>query len=341
MTNKFGILPSGDVAHLYTISSGDYEARFTDLGATWVAFLAPDRLGKREDVVLGYDSAQDYVKNDGCLGAVVGRSANRIGGAQFMLDGVKVQLEPNEGHNNLHSGPNYWYHRLWTVEQQGENTITFGLDTPDGDQGYSGGGHVSVTYTLDGGSLTVCYKGEFDRKTVFNPTQHVYLNLAGHSKSKAALEQQLMVGADHFTPVNHESIPVGTVAPVEGTALDFRTPRVIGHGLENDPLLAPQKGVDHNFVLNRPVLDAVAAKLCDLSSGRTVTVYTDCPGIQVYTANFLNHRGKDGVQYCPNSGVCLETQFFPNSVNVPQWCQSLVEPGKTVVRTTRFVFSVE
>ncbi len=340
MVKKFGNLPTTGETHLYTIHSGPYQASFTDLGATWVSFLAPDWEGKLADVVLGFDSAGEYVANSGHLGAVVGRYANRIGGAAFTLGGERVLLSANEGRNNLHSGPDYWGQRRWQVEHHTADSITFGLFSPHADQGFPGGGRVLVTYALSGGSLTVTYQARFDRDTVFNPTQHAYFNLAGQDQPERAMEQSLTVHAARYTPVDGENIPTGQLLPVAGTALDFTRPRVLGKGLENEPLLQPQRGLDHNFVLDCPGLDCPAAELrCDWS-GRRLTVFTDCPGLQVYTANYLEAVGKAGVRYMPNAGVCLETQFFPNSVNVPHWPQCAVRAGEEVVRRSRFVFDV-
>lgn len=341
MVKKFGNLPTIGETHLYTIHSGTYQARFTDLGATWVSFLAPDRSGQLADVILGFDSAQAYVRSSGHLGAVVGRHANRTRGAVFVLDGKEVRLQANEGGNNLHSGPDYWHLRRWSVEQHTADTITFGLDSPHGDQGFPGAGHIQVTYALSDGSLTVTYRARFDRDTIFNPTQHAYFNLAGQEHPERALSQYLTVHAARFTPVDGTSIPTGDIHPVAGTALDFTSPRVIGRGLENDPLLQPQRGLDHNFVLDCPGLDTPAATLSCRWSGRRLTVFTNCPGIQVYAANYLDAVGKAGVRYTPNSGICLETQFFPNSVNVPLWPQCTVRAGDVVTRMTRFVFDLE
>ena len=339
MEEKFGVLPSGKIARPYTISCGLLTAQIADIGATLVKLLVPDREGCLADVVLGYDTAGEYRAKDGCLGAVVGRHANRMGRARFCLEGQEICLEANEGPNNLHSGPDFWFRRLWTVECHRDNEIAFSLETPDGDQGFPGGGRVLVTYRLEGNGLTVRYEGMFDRDTLFNPTQHSYFNLAGHDRCDRAMEQTLWVRASRFTPVDGASIPTGKTAPVDGTALDFRQPRVIGTGWEKDPLTGPQGGIDHNFILDSAGTEAPAAELADPASGRVMTVYTDCPGIQVYCANFLDTTGKGGVPYPRNSGVCLETQFYPDSPNHPQWPQCIVPAHTKVVRTTRFVFS--
>lgn len=341
MTKKFGVLPSGKFCHLYTISCGGIEAKIADIGATLVSLQLPDRNGRSADVVLGYDSGGEYIQNDGCLGAVVGRYANRIGGARFCLKGREVCLNANEGGNSLHSGPDYWFFRLWRVESHGKDRITLCLTTPDADQGFPGSGEVRVTYLLEKNSLTVRYEGTFDQDTLFNPTQHAYFNLAGQDQGERAMDQVLWVRASRFTEVDHRAIPTGRILEVAGTALDFRHPRILGRGWKKDPLVGPLGGIDHNLILDPAEKDAPAARLRDPGSGRTMTVYTDCPGLQVYCANYLNVMGKGGVRYGPNSGLCLETQFFPDSPNHPHWPQCTVQAGTTATRTTRFLFGAE
>lgn len=338
MVEIFGTLPNGQTARLYTIYGGGLTVRVTDLGATLVSVLAPDRAGQPEDVVLGYDTPQGYLENGGFLGAMVGRNANRVGASRLTVSGTPVALTPNEGPNNLHSGPDFWSSRLWAVEEATEEAVTFALSTPDGDQGFPGAGEVRVTYRLTGNRLTVTYEGRFDRDTVFNMTNHAYFNLAGQSNPQAAMTQMLTLRAAGFTEVDGGSIPTGRILPVAGTALDFRTPKALGTGREHDPLLAPQGGIDHNFVLDGRDFTLPAARLQDPASGRTLTVYTDCPGIQVYCANFLEATGKGGIRYGRNSGVCLETQFYPDSVNHPQWPQPFVKAGQTARSETAFVF---
>lgn len=341
MTREFGFLPGGGTAHLYTISGGGITAGISDLGATLVRLSVPDRNGVPGDVVLGYDTAEAYLRNGGCVGAIVGRNANRVGGSALPIGGKTVRLTPNEGSNNLHSGPDFWFHRLWMVDRLAENAVSLALETPDGDQGFPGAGRVTVTYEVTGGSLRVTYEGMFDRDSVFNMTNHAYFNLAGHEKPELAMDQRLTLRAQHFTQVDGESIPTGQNLPVAGTALDFRTPRALGRGRERDPLLAPQGGIDHNFILDPAGFEIPAARLSHPGSGRVMTVYTDCPGIQVYCANGLNAKGKGGIFYGRNSGVCLETQFYPDSLNHPQWPQPLA-PANTPMRSvTEFQFETE
>ena len=341
MREIFGVLPDGKTASLYTITSGDITAVVTDLGATLVKLFVPGRDGKRADVVLGFDSTEKYLTCPGFLGAVVGRNCNRIGGAAFTLNGKRVQLQPNDkGKNSLHSGPDFYKLRLWNVVEATENAVTFSLESPDGDQGFPGNAHIRVTYTLEqGNTLRITYCGVCDQDTVFNFTNHSYFNLAGHDKTDKAMDQILTMPARFYTPSDAESIPIGEKRNVEGTVMDFRTPKAIGRdiGLDEEPMRL-QGGYDHNF----EVYANPCAILSDPESGRTMAVHTDCPGIQFYSGNYLRgDTGKDGVVYSRRTGVCLETQFYPNALNYPQWPQPVVAAGEQYHSETSFVFSVE
>ena len=307
MTQSFGSLPGGEAARLYTICGGGITAGISDFGATLVRLLVPDRNGRAGDVALGFDTAGDYLKYGGCLGATVGRNANRVGGSCLNVGEKTVRLTPNEGPNNLHSGPDYWYHRMWMVDRLTESAITLALETPDGDQGFPGAGRVEVTYALTGGALRITYRGIFDQDTLLNMTNHTYFNLAGEDRPEAAMEQTLQIQAERFTQVDEASIPTGRLLPVAGTALDFRRPKALKQ---------------------------------DQETGRILSVYTDCPGIQVYTANFLEARGKGGRVYGRRSGVCLETQFYPDSSNHPQWPSPLVRAGEEKTSVTELVFGL-
>ena len=341
MRETFGVLPNGKTASLYTITSGDITAVVTDLGATLVKLLVPGRDGKVADMVLGFDTTEKYLTYPGFLGAVVGRNSNRIGGAAFSLNGKRYQLQPNDkGKNSLHSGPDFYKLRLWNVTEVTENAVTFSLESPDGDQGFPGNAQIRVTYTLEkGNTLRITYSGICDRDTVFNMTNHSYFNMAGHDKTDKAMEQILTMPARFFTPSDAESIPTGEKRSVEGTAMDFRTPKAIGRDIELDEEpLRLQGGYDHNF----EVFANPCAILSDPESGRTMAVHTDCPGMQLYSGNYLRgDTGKDGVVYSRRSGVCLETQFYPNALNYPQWPQPIVAAGEPYHSETSFVFSVE
>ena len=330
MKQSFGNLPDGRPVSLYTISAGRLSAAVTDLGATLVSLWVDG-----VDVVLGYDDASGYLTNDGFLGAVVGRNANRIQGSAFPLNGEIVQLTPNEGGNNLHSGPDCWNTRLWDVAEVTGNTIRLRLDSPHGDQGFPGNATVTVTYAIENDGLKVVYDAVSDRDTGFNLTNHAYFNLAGENRPEKALDQILTVNADCFNPDDAQNIPTGEMRPVEGTPFDFRSPKALGRdiGADYEPLHL-QGGYDHNFVIRANP----CAVLTDPESGRTMTVSTDCPGVQVYTANFLNVTGKNGLFYGKRSSVCLETQFAPNSVNHPEWPQPFVKAGVPYHSETVFQF---
>ena len=335
MKTPFGTLPSGEQASLYTISCGNISAQITDFGATLVRLNVPDANGKQADVVLGYEDVNGYATRSGHLGAAVGRNANRIGGATFPLNGKTVQLGVNNNKNNLHSGPNYFDLRMWQVETFESDRIVLRLDSPDGDQGFPGNAVIRASYILEGTSLKLCYDAVCDQDTVFNMTNHTYFNLAGHNNPALAMEQTLMMPSEVFTVANNESVPTGELRKVDGTPFDFRTAKPIGRDIEADyEPLHLQSGYDHNF-------DASAspcAVLCDPNSGRTMEVYTDCPGVQFYTGNYLNNPGKDGAFYTKRSGICLETQYYPDSVNHPEWKQPFVKANTPYHSETEYRF---
>jgi len=336
MNAFFGKLPDGQTATLYTLSAGSLTAKVTDLGATLVSLMVPDKAGNLADVVLGHDDVNIYATGGGFAGATVGRNANRVKGAGFMMNGKKVQMHDNENGNNLHSGPNTWRARVWKVENQTDNAITFYLFSPDGDQGFPGNADVRVTYTLEENALRISYDAVYDQDTVFNLTNHSYFNLAGQEHQELAMNQTLMMPARFFNPDDAQNIPTGELRSVEGTPMDFRTPKALGRDIKEDyEPLKLQFGYDHNF----EVWCNPCAVLHDPISGRTMEVHTDCPGIQVYTANFLADPGKDGVVYQIRCGVALETQFYPDSVNHPDWPQPFVKAGEKYHSETTFKFA--
>ena len=337
MKRSFGILPSGEETTLYTISCGDLSATVTDYGATLVSLFVPDRNGNLADVVLGCDDANDYTVGTAFLGATVGRNANRVKGAAFSLNGKTVRLNPNEGSNNLHSGPDCFHTRMWKVISHEENAIALQLDSPNGDQGFPGNATIRVTYTLEpDNTLFIAYDAICNEDTVFNLTNHSYFNLAGHEKTDKAMEQLLSMPARFFNPDDAENIPTGEKRSVEGTPMDFRTPKPIGRDINEDyePLIL-QAGYDHNF----EVFCNPCAILSDPESGRTMSVYTDCPGIQFYAGNFVDEDGKGGVHYCKRSGIALETQYYPDSVNHPEWQQPFTPANTRYHSETRYRFT--
>ena len=336
MKRSFGTTPSGEAATLYTITNGRITAAVTDFGATLVSLLVPDAKGNIADVVLGCDDAASYANGTCFLGCVVGRNANRIGGGVFPLNGKTVHVPANEGANNLHSGPDFFHLRLWTVTEHTESSVTLRLSSPDGDQGFPGNATVRVTYTLEpDNSLRIAYDGICDKDTVFNLTNHSYFNLAGQENTAAAMSQELTLPARYFTVADAASIPTGEMRSVEGTPMDFRTPKAIGRDIEADyEPLRLQGGYDHNF----EVFCNPCATLRDPASGRTMTVSTDCCGIQFYAGNFLKDYGKGGIYYGKRSGICLETQFYPDAVNHPEWAQPITPANTRYHSETRYKF---
>lgn len=336
MVQNFGLISKGRQAQLYTLSCGDLTAQVTDLGATLVSLTVPDRNGKKADVVLGYADAKSYYTGWSFLGATIGRNTNRIQGGRFLLNGKKVRLAAFERGNNLHSGFDFFHRRLWQVECCSDTTITLLLNSPDGDQGFPGNAVIRVTYTLEPPStLRICYDAICDRDTVFNMTNHSYFNLAGHDHPELAMHQTLMMPAQHFTPCDRKGIPTGEVRSVAGTPMDFRQSKPIGQDIDADyEPLQLSGGYDHNF----EVSGDPCAVLSDPTSGRTMAVRTDCPGLQLYTGGTSNAAGKGGICYGRRSAVCLETQFYPDSVNHPEWKQPFTKANTPYHSETVFQF---
>ena len=336
MKKPFGLLPDGRQVSLYTIRCGALEAAVTDFGATLVSLWAPDKGGNRADVVLGFDDVSGYLGCGAFLGATVGRNANRIGGAAFQLGGKTYTLAKNDGENNCHSGPDSYGYRLWDVAEHTESSLCLTLDSPDGDQGFPGNAKVSVTYTMEADGLAITYDGVCDRDTVFNMTNHAYFNMYGHENGQKALDQILSMSARTFAVADAASIPTGELRSVENTPMDFRTPKPLGRDIDADyEPLKLQAGYDHSF----EVFCNPCAILSDPESGRTMSVITDCPGVQVYSANFLDTTGKGGARYGRRSGVCLETQYHPDALNNPQWAQPVTKAGERYHSQTKFLFA--
>ena len=337
MKKSFGHLPSGAEVFLYTISCGGITATVSDLGATLVHVLVPDADGIVADVALGYDDPAGYLNGTCFLGAIVGRSANRIKGSEFTIGGRTYAMTPNENGNNLHSGPDFYHTRVWEVVEESDTAVKFHLSSPDGDQGFPGNASIDVTYQLDAtGGLHIVYDAVCDKDTIFNLTNHSYFNLAGHDHTGAAMDQLLMLPARVFSVADDESVPTGEMRSVEGTPMDFRSPKPIGQdiGADYEPLKL-QGGYDHNF----EVFCNPCAVLSDPVSGRTMAVYTDLPGIQFYAGNFLNETGKGGTVYGKRTGIALETQYYPDSIHHPEWAQPVTKAGETYHTETVYRFS--
>lgn len=335
MKEFFGNLPDGAPCHLYTIRCGQLEARVTDLGATLVRLYVPDSRGEKADVVLGYNSPAGYLESKTYFGATVGRNANRMSNASFILNDKTWLLHTNEGANNLHSGPYGYNIRLWDVITHSEDRIIFSLQSPHGDQGFPGNATIRVSYIMEADGLRIVYHAVSDRDTLFNLTNHSYFNLAGHTQQKKAMDQVLQMPARFFNPDDAANIPTGELRLVANTPMDFREPKSLRRDISMDyDALKLQGGYDHNF----EVFCSPAAILTDPESGRSMAVYTDCPGIQVYTGNFTEGEGKDGVTYARRCGVALETQFYPDAIHHPQWPQPITKAGEPYHSETKYRF---
>ena len=337
MKEKFGVLPTGEEANLYTISCGKLTAAITNCGAALVKLLVPDAEGNLADVVLGCDDISGYFPGSSFLGATVGRNANRLKGASFELNGQLWQLPKNEGSNNLHSGPDFFFQRMWKMTEHTETSVTLELHSPHGDQGFPGNAVIHVTYSLDStGGLHIAYDAVSDQDTVFNFTNHSYFNLAGHEHPEKAYDQVLSMAARFYTPTDAGLIPTGETRSVVGTPMDFRSPKPIGRDVfADDEQLKLANGYDHNF----EVFCNPCAILSDPESGRMLAISTDCPGIQFYSGNYLKGKGKGGIEYGARSGIAPETQFFPNALNQAGWKQPIVKAGQKYKSTTTYKFT--
>jgi len=342
----WGNMPDGREVYLYTlVNRNGVSASFTNLGAVWVNMNVPDRDGNVVDVVLGFDSADEYLINPPHFGAPIGRNANRIAGAKFTINGKKYKLEPNNGPNNLHSGPELYQSRLWDSEAEENDlgtSVSFSLFSPDGDQGFPGNANITITYTLTpDNSLDISYHMICDADTVANFTNHSYFNLDGHD-GKDTLKQSVWIDADTYTRADEGSIPTGEFTPVKGTPMDFTVMKPIEQDIHKDyEALVFGGGYDHNWVLNHPQgeVSLCAASESD-KTGIRMEVYTDLPGIQFYTANFLkNMTGKGGAVYEKRCCYCFETQYYPDSVNKPEFQSPVLKAGEEYKTTTIYKFS--
>ena len=341
----FGVSKDGKELHLYTISNGMVTVKVTDLGATIVSVILQDKHENDTDVVLGYDDADGYYANPGYFGAVIGRSGNRIDKGRFTLNGKEYQLDINNNENNLHSGKNGFDHRVWETERIGDNSVSFFLKDADLEQGYPGNFQVTVTYTLSAeGSLILHYEGETDQDTVANMTNHVYFNLGGHGNGNI-LGHEMQMTAAAYTPVrDHQAIPTGEIAPVEGTPMNFLQKKTIGQDIDADfDQLKFVGGYDHNYVIKaqKGVVEKFAEVYCP-ETGICLEAFTDLPGVQFYAGNSIKpgQKGKGGAVYDKRSGFCLESQFYPNSINQEGFAKPILKAGEKLDSTTAYRFSV-
>jgi aldose 1-epimerase len=323
------------------------EVRVTNYGGVILSWTAPDKKGKYEDVVLGFDTAKEYITNasNPYFGALVGRYGNRIAKAQFTLNGQTHKLAANNNGNALHGGLKSFSKKLWRATQKG-NSLTLEYTSADGEEGYPGELKVRAVYSLgEDDALTIQYNATTSKPTVVNLTNHSYFNLAGPA-GKDILGHQLTLYASKFTPVDAGLIPTGELRPVKGTPFDFLKATAVGARIDaKDEQIQLGGGYDHNFVLDKSRGGGVqlAAEVFEPSSGRLLEVFTSEPGVQFYTGNFLDGSqvGKGGVKYSKRKALCLETQHFPDSPNQPSFPTTALLPGQTYRSTTIYKFSAK
>lgn len=337
----FGRTPSGEPVELLTLDNGILSCGIITYGAVLQSLFVPDKNGLPVDVVLGCDSLEGYISHNDYMGAIVGRYANRIARGKFTLHDQAYTLAVNNGANHSHGGIVGFSHRVWTVEDLTETQAVLALDSPDGEEGYPGHLQVKVFYTLEDRVLSIRYEAETDRDTPCNLTSHPYFNLAGHD-SGSVLEQVVSINAQHYTPADETGVPLGRLDPVQDTPMDLRTPISIGTHIDDSFVQLKQSGgYDHNYVVDgecgvlRP-----AASAASLQTGISMTIETTYPGMQLYTANFLEEKrpGKNGVTYGPRQAFCLEAEYFPDSPNHEAFPSAILKAGERYEHITRLVF---
>lgn len=338
----FGKTKEGQDIYKYWIVNGKgMKAGIINYGAILVNLIVPDCNGNAEDIVLGYDTLEPYFENGSFFGATVGPNANRTGNASFILNGVKYQLAVNDGVNNLHSDFEKGYHKRVYDVTEGTDCVTFAITDEDGSMGFPGNKTVKVTYTLtQENALEIHYEAQSDKDTILNMTNHTYFNLAGHAAGNIE-DTLLTIHASHYTPVVPGAIPTGELAPVAGTVFDFTSEKRIGQDIAKDEeQLTLVHGYDHNWVLDGTdgsVREIAVAR--EKNGKRTMKVYTDLPGVQFYAGNCIAPcEGKAGAKYDARSGFCLETQYYPDTANKPEFPQAVFGPSKKYDTTTIYRF---
>jgi aldose 1-epimerase len=352
-TRSFGTMPDGAEVKMFTLNNSQgMTMNVINYGGIIVSMSVPDKNGKLEDIVLGYDSLSHYIKNNPYFGALIGRYGNRIARGKFSLDGKTYQLGTNNGVNHLHGGAKGFDKVFWNIEPidtAAGNALRLKYNSTDGEEGYPGNLNVEVIYLLtDKNELNITYKATTDKTTIVNLTQHTYFNLSGDAKT-GILEHELLLNADQFIPVDNTLIPTGVLQKVEGTPFDFRTPTTIGSRInKKDQQLEFGKGYDHCWVLNDQEITnnlnlTLAATLHEPVSGRVMSVYTSEPGIQFYSGNFLDgsNIGKNGAVYEHRYGLCLESEHFPDSPNRKNFPSVVLKPGEVYRTQTVYSFSTK
>lgn len=342
--SHYGFMPDGKEIKLYSITNDNkVTLQLINLGATLQSLYAPDKFGRVADITVGFDSLYGHLNFTDYQGKVVGRYANRIANGAFSLGGKDYQLTQNEKDKTcLHSAGEF-SDAVWTGIVVDTNAVEFSYTSPDGTSGFEGNLTAKVTYSLtDDNRVVIDYSAVCDKDTVMNFTNHVYFNLNGSAMSDV-LDHEMQMNASHYTPIDADSIPTGEIRAVEGTAFDFNTPCTIGKRInDNDEQLILAKGYDHNFCLSHED-DEAAVTVKEHVSGRKLEMYTDLPGVQLYTGNFLDGTviGKGGMPIVRHAGFCLETQFYPDSPNQPDFPSCVFKAGEKFESRTVFKITVE
>lgn len=345
---KFETLVDGNKAvKLYTLkNAAGMEVCITNFGGRLVSIMVPDKDGKMTDVILGFDNVSDYQNISNDFGASIGRYANRINQGKITIDGVEYQLPQNNYGHCLHGGPDGWQYKVYEAKQLNDNQLELVLNSPDGDSNFPGNVVAKVIYTLtEDNAVDIKYEAITDKKTVINMTNHAYFNLNG-DPSVNSMNQILYIASDSITPVDSTFMTTGEMMSVAGTPFDFNTPKAIEQDVTNfdNEQIKFGKGFDHNWVLNtKGDINKLAAKLTSPITGITLEVYTNEPGVQVYTGNFLDGTvtGKKGIAYPQRASVCLETQHYPDTPNKAHWPSAVLEPGQTYKSQCIYKFGVE
>lgn len=341
---SIGFTKDNEEIFAYTLeNSKGLKAVITDFGCNLMELWVPDKNGEVVDVALGFEKIEDYFTNGSGFGCAICPNGNRIGESKFTLEGVTYELEQNDGRNNLHSGFSPMHRRMWKVVEVTDTKILFTAHKADMDMGFPGEMDIKIGYEVtENNEIILTYSALSDKTTIFNPTNHTYFNLSGHDAGTIT-DHIVQLDCSTFTMADDESIPHGEITPVAGTPMDFTTPHAIGERI-NDTSYDPIKwggGYDHNYVIDNPSLTKEFGSLYDPKSGRKMLMYTDLPGVQLYAGNFIGEpagSGKGGVTYNKRDGVCFETQFYPNAINVPSFPQPLAPAGKEVGSTTIYKF---
>ncbi|VBB47457.1 Aldose 1-epimerase [uncultured Paludibacter sp.] len=346
--SKFQTVVNGDSTNLYVLKNASgMEVCITNFGGRIVSIMTPDKTGKMIDVVLGFDSVADYINIPSDFGASIGRYANRINQGKITIDGKTIQLPQNNFGHCLHGGPKGWQYQVYkNVKQIGDSIIEMTRFSPDGDMNFPGNVEAKVTFALTkDNAIKIDFTATTDKKTVINMCNHSYFNLSG-DPTKPITDDELYINADKFTPVDSTFMTTGEIASVKNTPMDFTTPKLIGKEINNYDYIQLKNGngYDHNWVLNTAGdVNQLAAKVFSPASGVTLEVYTNEPGIQVYTGNFLDGtvKGKRGIVYNQRTGICLETQHYPDSPNKPQWPSVMLAPGQIYHSACIYKFGVQ